>query len=120
MSPKNIHLFFAQLLCLEVFCTGIDPKPIATEDHFASPKRQYSNGFSSLIKGIPKKIIIENVFGDFDTVNISWLRPMVNGMVSRFKPFSSLWRSFSVWLNHSSDACVGLTCSGKGSGHLFS
>ena len=84
MSPKNIHLIFALLLCLWVSCADFKEKSDSPEYHFASTELEYHNSSSSLIKGIPKKIIVENVPGNVGFVKVSWPRPMVNGTVSQF------------------------------------
>ena len=95
MSPKNVHLIFA-LLCLWVSCGDIEEKNAFPAYHFSSSDLQYDNSTSSLIIGIPEKIIIENISEDIDSVSVFWPRPAVKGTVSLFKSSHQPGDAFQV------------------------
>ena len=96
MSPKNIHLIFALLSCLWVSYGIMDQKSTFPEYVVNIGVPQFYDNPTSLIKGIPKKIIIENVSGNIDNVKISWRYPVVDGTVFQLNRSHRLADLFEV------------------------
>ncbi len=84
MSPKNIHLIFALLSCLWDSIVNVSEKNNFPECSFTVETLDFHDDPTSLIKGLPKKIIIENVSGNVDYVKVSYLRPAVGGTASLY------------------------------------
>jgi len=97
MSPKSNHLILALSLSLLAGCRSIFTKTSYPEFVFTTANLQHNKDDASLIKGIPKKIIIENLAGHVNAVSSYWRRFMQVTVYNK----NSCLRSFDYYqVNH--------------------